>query len=70
MKPSAGSEATDVCNCRASRGDRGRRVLTDWPRNLGDPAGSGPSRNAFGEDITLRRPWSGVGQAHSSEEAG
>ncbi|MBW2034932.1 MAG: hypothetical protein JRI94_15375 [Deltaproteobacteria bacterium] len=45
-------------------------MLTDWPRNLGGPAGCGPSRNTFGKEITLLWPWSGVGQAHSSWEAG
>jgi len=28
------------------------------------------STNVLGEDITQVRPWLGVGQAHSSEEAG
>ncbi|MBW2309442.1 MAG: hypothetical protein JRG73_21195 [Deltaproteobacteria bacterium] len=49
VKPGAVSEATGICNRRALRGDGGRRVLKDWPRNLGGPAGSGPSHNALGK---------------------
>jgi len=62
------TEATGVVSFRALRGDWGWRVLKDWSRNLGDPTGRGDKPTVDREDITCVRPWSGVGQAHSSEE--
>jgi hypothetical protein len=37
MKPATCREETDLCTCRAPRGDRGGRARKDAPRNLGDP---------------------------------
>ena len=59
LKPAVSSEAMGECSCWASRGERRRRVRTEQPRNLGDPAWCAAGRNAAGESITLRAATAG-----------
>ena len=70
MKPTTGGEAADVCSRRALRGQRGRRVPTDESRNLRGPTRRGRAPTAERESITAVRAWSGIGRAHSSDDAG
>src|SRR5512145_3247367 len=66
MKPGTGDEATGKSSRRAPRGERGQRAWKDRLRNLGGPQGHKQPRgiNNFGWSLL------GVGQAHSSREAG
>jgi len=60
-----------MSTCRTSRGGWGQRAGIDQSRNLGRPgrAGKVVSPNGPREYITKGRPWPGVGEAHTSEEA-
>jgi hypothetical protein len=69
MKPEAHREATTESTCGAHRGGWGERARKEASRNLGDPAvWVGPDLGA--EHIRFLRARTGVGGAHSSEEAG
>jgi hypothetical protein len=58
MKPDTGDEAMGKGNRRTSRGERGQRVGTDQPRNLGAPVGErrGTTQHRGRKDITARGP--------------
>jgi len=51
MKPAASDEAMGASSRWACRGERGQRVETDRPRNLGDPAGWRRRRRQRSEGI-------------------
>lgn len=61
-----GSEDSEMCSSRASRGERGQRAPKDQSRNLGDPS-SWVEPNAPGNRQAAAAE---VGGARSSEEAG
>jgi hypothetical protein len=65
-----GGEETGKSSHRTFRGGWGQRAWKEQPRSLGGPAGRLGSSQRQGEDITRKRPFTGVGEAHSSEEAG
>jgi len=70
VKPVTCGEATSVCNCRASRGGWGGRARTVAQRNLGDPTWWWLFHQRLQGTNNLQVAVPGVGEAHSSEEAG
>jgi hypothetical protein len=72
MKPEQiAGEATGESNQRTFRGGRGQRAWKDQSRSLGGPARRrAKASDARREDITGAAAVSGIGEAHSSAEAG
>jgi hypothetical protein len=70
-KPATGGEGRGESSHWALRGGWGRRVGTDQSRNLGDPAEwTAEAGQRLRGMHNLEAARSGVGPAHSSEEAG
>ncbi|RLD51012.1 MAG: hypothetical protein DRI97_16250 [Bacteroidetes bacterium] len=70
VKPATCGQATSMCSHGALRGGWGGRARTVAPRNLGGPSRRRARRQPLPGTHNRQGAASGVGEAHSSQEAG